>query len=330
MIDPVRIAFIGTGAIAGSHLQQLAELGTDAVTIEAQCDISEARAQAAAATYGGRVFTDHRRLLDELDGSLDAVYICVPPFAHDDIEEAAAARGLQLFVEKPVVLDLEQGLTKLAAIREAGVLTSVGYTLRYRHPWRTARDLLHDREPAMLCADRWGGMPADADHWWRVHDKSGGQLHEQTTHQVDAMRWIAGDVTQVYARYGHRVMRDVENMTIPEAQVVTLEFASGALGYVSTSCVLTQGGGRNGLQVLLRDAVVDVGGDLTVRPEGALEVPAEAPVYEGIDAAFVRAVRDADPTPILCDYEEGLKTAAVSLAANQSALSGQPVAVWQG
>ena len=63
-----------------------------------------------------------------------------------------------------------------------------------------------------------------------------------TTHQVDAMRWLAGDVVEVYARYARRVTDDVPKMTVPDVQVATLEFASGAVGYVSTSCVLTRGG----------------------------------------------------------------------------------------
>jgi predicted dehydrogenase len=327
--DPVRIAFVGTGGIAGHHLQQLAALA-EQVRIVAACDLAADRAEAVVESYGGRAYTDHRKMLDDEAEQLDAVYVCVPPFAHDDLEQRAAERGLHLFVEKPVVLDFDLGLANLEAIRAAGVLSSVGYTLRYRHPWRTARDLLHERDIAMLCSDRWGGLPGDTGHWWRVMDKSGGQLHEQTTHQIDAMRWVGGDVKQVYARYGLRVMADEVNMTIPEAQVVTLEFVSGAVGYVSTSCALTLGGGQNSMQVLLRDAVVDVGRGLAVRPEGALELPEEAPEYEGIDAAFVRAVRDGEPSPILCDYEEGLKSAAVSLAANRSAQSGRPEPVWQG
>jgi len=330
LTNSVRIAFIGTGGIAGHHLKQLAGLGKEKARIVALCDIAQERAQAAAQEHGGQVFTDYQRMFDEVGDNLDAVYICVPPFAHDSAERLAAERGLHLFVEKPVVLDLELGLANMAAIREAGILCSVGYTLRYTHPWRTASDLLHAQEISMICANRWGGMPSDEGHWWRVYDHSGGQLHEQTTHQVDAMRCIAGDITEVYACYGHRAAREVPNMTIPDSQVVTLQFASGAVGYISNACTLTQGGGSSSMQVLMGDVVADVGRELTVRPQGKIEVPEETPTYESIDAAFVRAVASGDGTAILCDYEEGLKTAAVSLAANESVRTGRPVAVWQG
>lgn len=179
----------------------------------------------------------------------------------------------------------------------------------------------------MICADRWGGTPGDEDNWWRVQEKSGGQLHEQTTHQIDAMRWIAGEITEVYACYGHRVAENTTNMTVPDSQVMSLRFASGAVGYVSNVCTLTSGGGRSGMQVLMGDTIADIGRELTVQPEDAIAVPAEAPAYESIDAAFVRAVSSGDGAPILCDYAEGLRSAAVSLAANESAATGRPVSV---
>jgi predicted dehydrogenase len=331
MADPVSIGFIGTGGIAGHHLKELAALGPQQARVVALCDLLEERAQAVAADFeGARAFADHRRMFDEVGDSLDAVYVCVPPFAHDDAEQLAAERGLHLFVEKPVVLDFDLGLANMEAIRAAGVLSSVGYTLRYRHPWRTARDLLHERDVSMICADRWGGMSEDEGSWWRVQEKSGGQLHEQTTHQVDAMRWIAGDVTEVYACYGRRVADKTTNMTVPDSQVVTLQFASDAVGYVSNVCTMTKGGGRSGMQVIMGDCIADVGRELTVRPEEAIAVPTEVPAYESIDAAFVRAVASGDGAPILCDYREGLKSAAISLAANESEQTGRPVSVWQG
>lgn len=331
MTEPVRIAFIGTGGIAGHHLAELAALGPERVAVLGLCDISEERAQSAAESLPqADVFTDHRRMFDDLGDALDAVYICVPPFAHDDAEVRAAERGLHLFVEKPVVLDLELGIANLEAIQRAGILSSVGYTLRYRHPWRTARDLVHDRDVSMICSDRWGGLPGDEGHWWRVMDKSGGQLHEQTTHQIDTMRWIAGDVAEVTACYGHRVAATTTNMSIPDAQVATLRFTSGAVGYVSNVCTLTRGGGRGTLQVIMGDTVLDVGRDVTVHPADEIAVPDEAPQYESIDAAFVRAVSSGDGSAILCDYEEGLKSAAVTLAANESAATGRACAVWQG
>ncbi|MEE2659941.1 MAG: Gfo/Idh/MocA family oxidoreductase [Candidatus Latescibacterota bacterium] len=331
MTKPVRVAVVGTGGIAGHHLSQLAELGTVRVEIVALCDVVETRAVEVAAEYGGRAFTDPHRMLDETN-DLHALYVCVPPFAHGhgEVEIAAAQRGLHLFVEKPVVSELEVGQAILDAVRSAGVLSSIGYSLRYTPALQAARQLLAGQNISMICSDRWGGLPGDEDHWWRVYDKSGGQLHEQTTHQIDSMRWLAGEIAEVHARYGHQVSREIDNMTVPDAQVAILQFASGAVGYVSNSCILTQGGGMSNIQAVMHDARVEVGGrEVTVWPEGALEAP-PLPETENIDAAFIGAIADDQPHRILCDYEEGLKSAAVSIAANRSAETGRPGPCWTG
>src|SRR5256714_7779444 len=117
MPETVRVAFVGTGGIANHHLSRLAEI--EGVEIVALCDVAEERAAAAAAKYGGQVHTDYRRMLDEV--AMDALYVCVPPFAHRDAEILAAQRGVHLFVEKPVVMQLETGHRILEAVGKAGV-----------------------------------------------------------------------------------------------------------------------------------------------------------------------------------------------------------------
>ena len=63
--------------------------------------------------------------------------------------------------------------------------------------------------------------------------------------------------------------------------------------------------------------------------------PAEqvGPVPESvpsIDEAFITAVKSGDRSPILCDYREGVKSAAACIAPNESAATGRPVTPWIG
>ena len=107
MADRVRVGFVGTGGIATEfHLPALKEI--EGVEITALCDVAKERAEEAATAFGGRVYGDHRRMLDEED--LDALFVCLPPFAHTDAELIAAQKKIHLFVEKPIALDMEQGI----------------------------------------------------------------------------------------------------------------------------------------------------------------------------------------------------------------------------
>ena len=74
----VKIGFVGTGGIANHHMRNLAEIPE--AEMVAFCDIAEEKALGAATTYGGKAYTNYADMYAE--EALDAVYICVPPFAH--------------------------------------------------------------------------------------------------------------------------------------------------------------------------------------------------------------------------------------------------------
>ena len=313
---------MGTGGIATeAHLPALKQI--EGVEIVALCDASEERAKAACEKFGGRAYTDHRKMLDQVE--MDALFVCLPPDAHTDAELIAAARGIHLFVEKPVVLDMPKGLAIAEAIKKAGVISSVGYQMRYLPEPQWARSFLSDKPISLVAGSRWGRIPRGPDHWLRVMARSGGMFHENATHNMDLMRYLAGDVARVQARYSLNVLKDVENLTVPDAQVVLLEFSSGASGYFSTSCALTKGGGWSSVDVIARDVMLRIGyGSIAVVPEGA--VPVELPPQGmNIQQAFIHAIRTGDRSVIRSDYLDALKTTEVTLGANQSAKTGEPV-----
>ena len=119
----LRVAVVGTGFIAGRHLAALA--GFDDVEVVAVADAVPARAEEAAARSGARPHPDGIALLETEE--LDAVWLCVPPFAHGPLEAAAIARGLPFFVEKPLGPDLATAEAIGAEVAAAGLTTAVGY-----------------------------------------------------------------------------------------------------------------------------------------------------------------------------------------------------------
>jgi predicted dehydrogenase len=295
----------------------------DEAQIVGLCDLVRERVEERAQEFGGKVYTDYREMIDR--EPMDALYVCIPPFAHQDAEILAAQKGIHIFVEKPVVLHMEKGIEILDAVKRAGIMSSVGYGMRYSGTAATARRYLADKTIAMVTSTRWGGLPGTP--WWRVMAQSGGQLVEQTTHQVDLMRYLAGEIVEVHARYATRVLGDLGNFDIPDVQIATFQFASGAIGAVTTSCTMREGGGKSDLNFLLRDTILQLGGrDVKVSPESAPQPDPVAGPGLSIDQAFIRAVATGDRSLILSDYEDGLRSADVVIAANESAETGKPVA----
>ena len=317
----VRIGFVGAGGIANAHLNNLAQI-PDAQLV-AFADVDEARAKAAAERFGANAYTDYHQLLEK--EALDALYVCVPPFAHYDAEVLAARKGIALFVEKPVAVNMEKAREIEKAITDAGVISSTGYHWRYYDITDQARQVLADRPIGMALGYWVGGMPGV--WWWRQADTSGGQMVEQTTHIFDLARFLCGEVEEVYAQYGNRVSQGVEKFSVWDVGTATLRFASGAVAQMATSCMVKKGG-RVGLQVIARDVVVEIaGGKLTVTaadkdPE---EVASAVSPTLTEDRVFVNAVKTGDNSLIRSPYADAVKTLALTLACNESAQTGKPV-----
>ena len=111
-----KVGLLGAGYILQAHAKALQEI--DAVAITAVCDVSGARAQAAAASYGiPGVFTSLDMMLK---AGVDAVHVLVPPQLHVDVTRQILEAGVHAFVEKPMGLDSAQcaQLVELAAQRK--------------------------------------------------------------------------------------------------------------------------------------------------------------------------------------------------------------------
>jgi predicted dehydrogenase len=167
-----------------------------------------------------------------------------------------------------------------------------------------------------------GGMPGVP--WWRRLEGSGGQFVEQTTHIVDLARYLCGDVSEVYAAFATRALKDVPDFSVWDVGTVTLKFSSGAVGQISNTCLLNQGY-TVGLHIVTPDLILEHSGALKVLEHGKTEtIAAAVNPTEREDRTFLAAVQSGDGSHIRSPYDDAVKTLAVTLAANVSATSGAP------
>lgn len=318
-MNKTRIGFIGVGGIAQRHLGVLEQFPD--VELVGFADPDFDRALAAAARFGARAHTDHAALL--ADDSLDAVYICIPPFAHGAAERAVIERELPFFVEKPISLDLDIAEALAVEIESAGLITAVGYHWRYLDTVDEAKRLLAAR-PAQLLSGYWLDQTPPPQWWWHA-DKSGGQMIEQTTHILDLARYLVGEVTQVFGLAGHTERAEFPGLDVPTVSTASLRFASGAIGNIGSTCLLHWShrvglhlfSNGQALELSDHDLMVDVGAGRPFRQaEGD-------PVWRE-DRDFINAVR-GETSRIRCPYGDALKTHRVALAISRSARSGQAV-----
>jgi len=320
----IRVAFIGSGGIAGFHLGHLEKI--EDVEIVGFCDVVRDRAQARAKQYKARAYNDHRRMLDATKPH--AVYVCTPPFAHGPYELDAVARGCHILVEKPIATSMDTALEIRDAVRKARVLSAVGYQDRYQDIIARLRKMLRTRKVATAMGYWMGGMPGVA--WWRVKAQSGGQHTEQTTHIFDMMRYLFGEVTSVFAAGSRGLMADVPNYDVEDFSAVTLTFKSGLVASVYSACCL-KGYGKVGIDIYCTDARVEYveRRSITVHePNHTEEFTNAADFGQTSDEVFITAIRTKGKTnKVLSSYADACKSLALSLAADQSMATGEQVEV---
>ncbi|HEY3109206.1 MAG TPA: Gfo/Idh/MocA family oxidoreductase [Chloroflexota bacterium] len=318
----VRVGFIGVGGVAQVHLRALE--GMSNVRIAAVSDVSVEAAQTAARRFEDcRAYDDHQAMLDGVE--LDAVYVCLPPGAHRGQEIDVARRGLALFVEKPVGLDLAWVRETADVVARNGLLTSVGYNWRYLESTELARATLADR-PVGLAMGFWlGGLPGTP--WWRLRAHSGGQVVEQATHIFDLCRYLIGEVSTVFAGASRGQFQELAGYDIDDASACTLLFKNGTVGTIVATDLAPRGYSNIGLHLISRDLTVEITPTrLRVSRPGRVEdVVATGNAYQAEDRAFVQAVAGGDRTRIRSDYADAVRTLELTLAAARSMESEQAV-----
>ncbi|WP_323012935.1 Gfo/Idh/MocA family oxidoreductase [Devosia sp.] len=126
-----RLAFVGSGSIAAHH----ARLWTSqpGVTISAICDVSEPARQglveviSAAGASRPNTFASMEEMIAACRDTLDAVYICTPHCFHAAQALAAIESGLDVLLEKPMVMTAEEARAITAAQERSGSTVVIAY-----------------------------------------------------------------------------------------------------------------------------------------------------------------------------------------------------------
>lgn len=320
----LRIGFIGAGWVAGQHMKSLGQIPEARIVACADVDADRA-AEAASRIAGAAAHTDYRQMLDA--DELDAVYVCVPPHVHGEIEMEIIERGIPFFLEKPLGNEIETPRRILAAVEEKGLPTCVGYLMRYQANVARAREFLAEHEPitargAYLCS-----IPPPP--WWRRKEQSGGQIIEQSTHIFDLTRYLFGEVESVCCRARGGLITGEPNYSVDDASLCSLAFESGVLCEVTSSCAFPMT--EISLEVFAMGGRLKLNRwpfELTLQtPEESRSYPATSDVFAREDRVFVDALLGGDASGIRSTYADAFRTMALTCAAEESLSSGEPVRI---
>lgn len=313
----VKIAIVGCGGIGNRHAEQLLQI-TD-VKIETAVDIIPERAEKLATMAACQAFTDYRKALDQVD----AVWVCTPPDSHREITVASLEAGKHVFCEKPMALSLDEADEMIDAAKKNQRLLGIGYCLRFS-PWAQMCKEIVNRgeigEITMAWITRMSAIPRAP--WLKSQAVSGGMLTEQTTHNLDWLRYVIGDVVEVKG-FAKTALPDVD---IRDNVVGLLKFAQGAIGQIMASWSSAANWLESGLMGTKGVLRTGQGGAITVYPQGSEPVvyqPESLDMYLEEDRVFIEAITKGTTYPL--DPEEARQSLALSLAILQAAETGESI-----
>jgi predicted dehydrogenase len=191
-----------------------------------------------AEELGIKFYKNYEEMIEK--ESLQGVILALPNHLHAPIGIACAKRGLHLFVEKPIAQSVSEADRLIEAAKQNKVRILVGHQRRFSTLVEKAREIVTGGELGKLVGVTitWAlmkpGSYYEGPMSWRK-EKGGGPILINLIHEIDNLRYICGEIDEVYAG-------------------ITLRFKNGALGTIFlTDCTpsLTSWEGTTGENPLL-------------------------------------------------------------------------------
>ena len=155
----MRIGFIGTGWIAGSHIK--AFMAQPDVEIVAGCDLIPGKAAAFFAKHGLEgVKTDYKddvEMLADKSLNLDAVTICTYNRQHAAPAIRALEAGLHVLLEKPFTVTTEEAIEVMKAEKKSGKVLSIGFQPRLDANMQMIKKIVESGELGQIYYIQTGG-----------------------------------------------------------------------------------------------------------------------------------------------------------------------------
>ena len=327
-----RFLVVGCGSIGKRHIGNLKKLGVEDIIA---VDVREDRRGEVEKRFGMPTFVD---LASALNENVQVALICTPTHLHLQHALMAARAGCHLFIEKPIS-DTLKGIDELLEeVERRRLVTLVGCNFRFHPGLRHVKALLDEGAIGRVVSARaqFGQYLPDWHPWqdyrqgYSAQRALGGGVVLDRVHEIDYMRWLLGDITEVYAMMGHLSHLEIDTEDTVD---MLLRFASGAFGSIhldyvrrTYDCSLEIVGEEGTIQWRYQDH--------SVRWYLASEACWHSlrwPQYDGNEMYlaemrhFMRALQGQEVSEL--DVAEGAHVLAIAVAAKQAVIEKKVVPV---
>ena len=269
--------------------------------------------------------SDYREILQ--DPQTDLIFITVPHNLHASIASEALRGGKDVFVEKPLAINLDQLKEIVKAKEESGRRVMVGFNRRFSPLTQWIRDLLGNKLPLIISYRINAGI-VPAHHWINDPDVGGGRIIGEVCHFIDFMIYMFN--SQPLRVFGSCVRKDHGDFLPFDNCAFNIEFENGSVGNIIYESI--------GPEVLPKERVEILGDNFG----GIIDNFIRAEFYKGgkvvrkrlfaQDKGFlneyrevIKSIKSGRDFPI--PFEDFVYTTLTTFALEDSIRCGQPVKI---
>ena len=232
------ILVVGVGSIGKRHISNFENLFENIFI----CDSRQDRLKETCEKFSIKEsFENYEVAIDKIK-NLDVVCICTPPNSHLQIAKIAVKNSINLFIEKPLGMNVDGWQEISDECNKKHLLNYVAFCHRHIPYTKKLKDLLMSNTIGKIINSnmRWGSYLPDwhpyedyRSFYMSKKDQGGGALMDES-HGLDLMRYLFGEVDSVYA-----VVSNYSNLelTSDDCAFLTLKFKDKILSQINFDLV---------------------------------------------------------------------------------------------
>lgn len=231
----LKYAIIGCGRISPNHIAAALE---NKLEIVALCDIDESKMTSLVRNFNlpseTKKYIDYKEMLQTEKPEL--VAICTESGKHGRIALDCIDAGVNLIIEKPIALSLEEADQIIEKAKEKNLKVSACHQNRFNKSIQKIREAVETGRFGRLLYGtahiRWNrGLDYYKQAPWRgTWEQDGGALMNQCIHNIDLLRWMMGnEITEVVGMTDNLIHEFIETEDLGMALV---KFSNGSYGII--------------------------------------------------------------------------------------------------
>jgi predicted dehydrogenase len=319
----IKLGVIGSGSFARATLMPVLKDNPD-VAIRGICSATGRTAESEARASGAEYCTS--RAEDILnDAEIDTVVIATRHNLHASLVCQALTQGKNVFVEKPLALNLEELEQVAKTYQSANRLLMAGFNRRFSAHSIAVKNWLSKLTKPYMIHFRVNAGFIEPHVWVHDAEEGGGRIIGEVCHFVDLLQYWAGSAPmEVFA---NSVGGDTDAERLRDNITIAIRFADGSIGNIVYTALGSRAmskeyaeifAGQHSLVVDNFKSAIHYGD--SVKRQGGL---AQDKGHETMLKEFLAAIRDAKPSPI--PFEQLYATTLATFKVVESLDTWRPV-----